>query len=407
MKSENKQFNQFAWDKTILFLALFAITLIFILSLPVITNSTPQCGQSNIEPTSASKRGVKITPNGTMRINGEPFFPFGFYHVSWGSTVQERGKHLQEIADAGFNVIHASLKRKESLDSYGKFLDRADKLGIKVITEFGLEPIIDPLVAINRFKNKPAVLGWNIGDDVGVPTANSMKPRELSDFHCQVKNIDPQHITYVSSPLYKLLNFADFTDAVGFQAYPVEAKPQKISLAHKLIAHIVSSVPPSRMVIANSQAFRRYEAKSPMPTPQQVRNMTYQALVAGAKGIVYYTYYDAGKWYLAENTDLWQEVQSLVPEIEKISPMLLTGKRQKVRTRNKNILSSIWKSKDQSLIIVINTSSDRPQEVSLNLSANSIQTNSPSNNDLKLEKNKLSGTLSPLEVGVYRLKAAQ
>ena len=408
MKIENKQLNQFTWSGIISFLALFTISLIFFLSFPIITTSTAQCGQSNVEPASQPKPEVEISTDGTMKINGEPFFPFGFYHVSWGSTIKQRGKHLQEIADAGFNVVHASLKQEESLDSYGKFLDRADKLGVKVITEFGLEPTINPLVAVNRFKNKPAVLGWNIADDAGVPAFNPIKPRQVLSLHCQVKEVDPDRITYISGSLYKLLNFANFADAIGFQAYPVGGKhAHRIGLAHELIAHMVSSVPQNRMVIANSQAFRKYEANAPIPTSQQLRNMTYQALVAGAKGIIYYTYYDAGKWYLAEHPSLWQGVQSLVPEIEQISPMLLTGKRQKVRTRNKNVLSSIWTKKDRSLAIVINTSADRPQKVSLTLAANNIQTDFPSDSDnFKLENGKLSGMLPPLEVLVYRFKTA-
>lgn len=397
------QLNQSTWRKTIVLLFFFFISSVFFLTLSrKVDPTTIQCSQNNAIKSSVVANKVEISPDGMATIDGKSFFPFGFYHVSWGSTVEERRNHLQEIADAGFNIIHASFKPEENFNDYEEFLDEAARLGVRVITEFGLEPRISPLKIVNRFKHKPAVFGWNIADDAGVDKMNPISPQQVLNLHCQIKNIDPNHITYISGSHYTLLKFANCADAIGYQSYPIGHQPEKpISLPHKRIAHIVASVPQNRLVIANSQAFAWYYENSPVPTFNEVRNMTYQAIVAGAKGIIYYTYYDEGTWYLPEHA-LWQKIQSLVPEIEKISPVLLEGERRKVNTGVGNLLLGVWTLKDRSLAIVINTDSDRGKQISLALPTDSVQTVFANRSgDLKFENGKLSGLIPPLDVGVY------
>ena len=405
VKNVNMQLNQSTWRKTIVLLLFFASSIFFLTLSGKVNTTIIQCGQGDAVESSVVANKVEISSDGMATIDGKSFFPFGFYHVSWGSTVEERENHLQEIADAGFNIIHASFKPEENFNDYEEFLDEAARLGVRVITEFGLEPRISPLKIVDRFKHKPAVFGWNVADDAGVHKMNPINPQQVLNLHCQIKNIDPNHITYISGSRYELLKFANSADAIGFQAYPIGHQPeQPISLAHKLIAHIVASVPQNRLVIANSQAFARYYENSPVPTFNEVRNMTYQAIVAGAKGIIYYTYYDEGKWYLPEHA-LWQKIQSLVPEIEKISPILLEGERRKVNTRVKNVLLGVWTLKDWSLAILINTDSDRSKKISLPLPIDNIQSATAySYCDLKLEDGKLLGILPPLGIAVYSFK---
>jgi hypothetical protein len=407
MKNVNRQLNQSTWRRITLLLFCLLMSLIIVLVFAEQTKNTSKYDETNIAESYQETSKVEISADGTTMIDGKPFFPFGFYHVSWGSTVKERTEHLQEIANAGFNIIHASFKREESLNDYEKFLDKADRLGVQIITEFGIDPVVNPLVVIEKFKHKPAVFGWNISDDVDVYEVNSLNPQQILSLHDRVKNIDPHHVTYISGTTYKLLNFANSADAVGFQSYPIGHREpeQPISLTHENISKIVSSVPQDSLVIANSQAFRRYDENSPIPTFKEVRNMTYQALVAGAKGIIYYTYYDKEKWYLKEYPDLWQGMQSLVSEIEQLSPILLKGERQEVNTRVKDVLLGIWKKENRSLAIVINTSVDRHQEISLALPTENVQAIfASSGDDLKFENGKLTGELLPLGISVYSFK---
>ena len=58
--------------------------------------------------------------------------------------------------------------------------------------------------------------------------------------------------------------------------------------------------------------------------------MTYQALVHGADGLVYYTYKD-GKFDVLEHPELWAEMKKLVAEVKALSPVLLGSANGGVR----------------------------------------------------------------------------
>ncbi len=50
--------------------------------------------------------------------------------------------------------------------------------------------------------------------------------------------------------------------------------------------------------------------------------MTYQALIHGANGLIYYTYQD-GKFNVREHPELWAEMKKLVAEVTALSSVLL------------------------------------------------------------------------------------
>jgi hypothetical protein len=352
-------------------------------------------------------RQIGVSSTGTAMIGGKPFFPFGFYHVSWESTAEERGKHLQAIANAGFNTIHASLKRFESIEDYGQFLKQANQLGVYVITEFGLAPTIPPLKVVNSLKDQPAVLGWNLADDVDDGTVYTSE--SVSKLYCQFTQADPEHLTYISGYTKdEIAQFINTVDAVGLQAYPIGHKDnQPISWTYNIIANARDLARKNRLIIGNVQAFPWNPGNPaavkdpPIPSFKEIRNMTYQSSIAGVKGIVYFTYYD-GYWNFSEHPKLWQQMQSLVPEIKQLSPMLLEGNYQEINLGSKNVLSGVWTLQNRGFVILVNTDRDRSQEISLALPTESVRATFPNHvNDLRFEQGKLSGVIQPLGVSIY------
>ena len=268
----------------------------------------------------------------------------------------------------------------------------------------------DTLEIVNKFKNKPALLGWSIADDVH---NGEYTPTEIFNLHCQVKNADPHHITYISSSNdKKISNYVNSADAIGVQAYPIGYevlydgnRPLNWAKHMTSIAH--RSASEDRLIIANPQAFRWYDEKAPIPTFEQVRNMTYQSVIAGAKGIIYYTYRDSG-WYLKEHPNLWRGIQSLVPEIKQLSPMLLNGDLTQVETNANNILAGIWINNGEAIVIALNLSSENTTEVAIELPGTKTQAMFPEySSDLILKNGKLSGSLAPLDVQIYRFKSSR
>ena len=92
---------------------------------------------------SLSGPGIAAVVNGRVEIDGKPFFPFGFYHVTHSGTEANLYNSLGMVSSAGFNTLHAG--HLYTIDcpgggacvGYGRFLDEAAQQGVRVITEFG------------------------------------------------------------------------------------------------------------------------------------------------------------------------------------------------------------------------------------------------------------------------------
>jgi hypothetical protein len=356
---------------------------------------------SSLTPTKSAK--VNIKADGTTLVNERPFFPFGFYHVSWQATAEARIQALEEIGLAGFNTIHASAT---NMNDYGEFLDRAEKLGVYVVTEQN----VGLLNLINAFKHKPAVLGWNIADDVD---NGKLVPQEVLKFHQQAKLADPHHITYISGYSKNIKEFGNCADVVAMQSYPIgngDDEDDEISLTYDRISLARDAVSPDKKAVyANVQAFAWQNTKKGeshpirVPTFDEVRNMTYQALLAGAKGIIYYTYHDED-WHLSSYPALWGRMKTLVPEIKAISSLVLNGQLNKIDVGVEKVIAGMWREGKQSLIVIINRSYER-RGVSITIPGNFSQIKPIFDNrpaTLVLNANRLSGFLTPLDVEVYQ-----
>jgi hypothetical protein len=363
------------------------------------------CSIANVPARMQNSHRVEIRNDGTTMVDGKPFFPFGFYHVSWVSTADDRIKHLREIAAGGFNTIHASFKRYENYDEYESFLNEAERLGMYVLTEFELTPTVYPINVVHKFQNKPAILGWSIADDVD-SYKDGFTPNHIADLHCKFKKADPDHITYISgSKDNRITKFINTAEAIGVQAYPVgENRP--LNWVKHMISIVRNAAPPNRLIIGNVQAFRWDIQGARAPTFAEVRNMTYQALLAGAKGIIYYTYFD-DSWRLWEHPDLWNNLKNLVPELNGISPILLDGELREIE-QGENVSAGIWVIKDQGLAAIVNTSYDKTAKVTIALPTGFTKAQpmfSDRRNGMTVKDGKLSGSIKPLEVNIYSLRA--
>jgi hypothetical protein len=194
------------------------------------------------------------------------------------------------------------------------------------------------------------------------------------------------------------------------QSYPIGNGEEEISVTYDRVSLTRDAVSPyAKAVYANVQAFAWSNKKQGesrpirVPTFDEVRNMTYQALLAGAKGIIYYTYHDED-WHLSSYPALWAGMKTLVPEIKAISSLVLNGVLNIIEVGVEKVVAGMWMDRNQALIMIINRSYDR-QEVSIAIPGNfsevrPIFQNRPAT--LVLNANRLSGFLKPLDVVVYK-----
>ncbi len=246
-------------------------------------------------------------------VEGKPFFPLGMYHVAWRATKEEMLQCVEDLARAGFNTVHTSCT---DLDTFQEVLDRAYALGLKVIPE-GIRPGSS---ALHRFKNHPAVLAWNSGDE---PDCHNVAPEHVRDIIDAIRDTDPEHPLYttVAKPDV-LMKYAPFVDIFSHDPYPVARGNKNTIAVARQTARAREAVQQRKPLWIVPQCFGYKEGPWDVPTPAQERSMTYQALIEGANGLIWYTY-DDKNFRVREHSELWEMMKRLVQEIKTIEPFLL------------------------------------------------------------------------------------
>ena len=343
--------------------------------------------------------------NGTLHAGETPLFPFGFYHVSWMSTPETRKHDMLELSAAGFNTMTSSVIDDDDDAHYGEFLDAAARARMYVMSE-GVFPTTLPTLV-----NKPAVLGWMVADDCNLQyTAAQVKARGDA-----VRALDPSHPTYAALFTSYENSHADFFSAanmMGNMSYPIGPGDNIASTYDMQRLSVINSERSGSVPIAYLQAFSwgtvpGHDASARMPTPAEVYNMTYQAVGAGVKGILYYTYLDSYN-SVRRSPGVWEMVKSIVPELAKVSPMLLGAKPQFLDTRNELLHATAWVYQAHTYLLLTNVSPSRAQSVSVPLNAYKPSKLQPLfsgrvGSGVKLSGSALSGTIAPLAAHFYQI----
>jgi hypothetical protein len=285
---------------------------------------------------------VYVDEHNTTIVDGKPFFPLGWY-----DSPDE--KHLEEIAGGPFNTLldyGANQKDKKWMLHY---LDQVQAKGMKFIYCLndvyptakyfegkswegvsGNDAIRDAVV--KAYREHPAVLAWYLNDEL----PRALAPN-LTEYYHAVRSADPQHPCYiVLCDMHEIQWFPHTTDIFGVDPYPVPRDPvTMVSTWMDAADKAVSGHKPTWLV---PQAFAWYQynpegsnrARKPTadelktgraPTYDEARCMTWLALTHGAKGIIYYCYYDLR--VLPNYAELWAGYKKMAAEVKEFSPVLL------------------------------------------------------------------------------------
>ena len=341
---------------------------------------------------------MRFRDDGTLLINGKPFFPFGMYHVTQSATPEHRLDMVKEIAKYGYNLVHVRiLSSEKGTDSYGKFLDECQKRGIYVITEFDY----DALEVIRTYKNHPAVLGWNPGDE---PYPKGVTPEMMFSRYDAFKQLDPNHIAYtvICTPSqYK--NYACGTDVLAPDPYPIPNNPIDTLYTNYKNAHAEARKFDTALWAVPQCFGYGHGTWSRTPTADEYRAMLYLSLIAGAKGFVNYTYFDGG-FFLPKSTELWEACKSVPTEMAPLIPFILNGKRTVQQENDKGVYAATWTLDDSKAIVIVNASPDTvlPFEIKGDFANASIHYGAVEN--LKAASAGLGGTLRPYGQAVFLTK---
>jgi hypothetical protein len=358
-------------------------------------------------------------------VGGQPFFPFGYYFIGPNyRTADERlAQHLRALramAAAGFNLMYARAHPTD-LRRYGILLDEAWQRGISLLTTSASVPYTptaqEMLTLVTAFQDKPAVLGWAIADDAGLHTSS---PAAVRHVDAAVKAVDPHHLTYLSAVgELNVARFASAADLLGCQAFYVhdDRKNWADPLQYIAPAYVRAGAAAAayhRPIIANLQTFswkgERGLGTDPharWPTAAEVYSMTYQALLAGVRGIIYYAYQDFHTDVRA-HPDVWQATVALVPEIMRLRAVILDGVRLAVTTDGGHVQMGGWIYRGYAYVVVLNTSHTRTVQASVALPEGMTGPAVPlfpsRSMGLVYRAGRLTGLIEPSDVHIYVLR---
>ncbi|EYB69473.1 hypothetical protein DEIPH_ctg005orf0028 [Deinococcus phoenicis] len=348
--------------------------------------------------TQTTPAGISVQAGGTLTIGGQPMFPMGFYHVSWAGNAERRLRDMQAIADMGFNVMNAAMfDAQDDIPGFQALLRSAQSRGMKLLVEdFNA-------VSIAALKNEPALLGWMIGDDCN----SLLTPQQLQERHRATKALDPGHLTYASMAITFANSHAAYfgkSDAVGNQSYPVDGGDE-VGVVYPVMKRLVEeSRANGTLPIANLQSFRWKDGR--LPNARELYSMTNQALGAGVKGILYYTYLDQTN-DLATQPALRTELKRLAGEVKLLSPFLLEGQRQDLNAGSLEARATLWTYKGHRYLQVLSLSETARQNVKITLGEKTAQlvpllAGRPTG--LQLKNGAVTGALTPLTAQWYELR---
>ena len=312
---------------------------------------------------------------GGLIVNKRQFFPFGFYCYSpVYPTLPE-----EEVVK-GFNMISPYQKiLPSSFTDRKTYMDRCAQLGMKVhynllsVSEGGgvasktedlnwAEKRKLLLNEIKSFRDHPALLAWYIADE---PNGYEISPDTLKAIYRLVRENDPWHPVSIvfMAPWLASKNYIEALDIVMADPYPIPDSP--VTLPGNVALSLSTEFKGKRPVWMVPQVFGGGELWSREPTIQEVRAMTYQSIINGAKGIQYFI--REGLNLFPKSTALWNECGKMAVEIAEMTPWLLSDEvPMRVTTASENIIVTSFVHKEQQMIVAANrTNSPQRAEYSV------------------------------------------
>ncbi|MGD0341836.1 MAG: hypothetical protein ABSA76_09045 [Bacteroidales bacterium] len=313
---------------------------------------------------------------GGLIVNKRQFFPFGFYCYSpVYPTLPE------DEAVRGFNLISPYQKiMPETIKERKAYMDRCAELGMKVNYNLlsvsgggGVNSKIDGLTdsrkrellinEINTFKDHPALLAWYISDE---PNGNNIPPDSLIKIYKLIKEIDPWHPVSVvfMAPFLASVKYADAMDIIMADPYPVPDLP--VTVVGNVAGQLANAFVGQKPVWIVPQAFGGGEIWRREPTLQEIRSMTYQAIINGSRGIQYFVRH--GLNLFPKSTGTWSECGRMAVEIAELAPWLLSDEESiPVSSGSPDVIAKSYVHEGRLLILGVNRT-NAPVRVSFSIS---------------------------------------
>lgn len=324
-------------------------------------------GEAVVEAQAIRPRGACVIDEfGRAIVDGKPFLPIGLFMANW-----DQPESREFISDSDFNCLlfynswNLRLDRSTpdgSLEALEEALDDLDARGLKTIfslkdfyelprfaayleharKKVGVESaqeLVDLLVT--RFREHPSLLAWYNNDEL--PLADLQKAADRRAF---INAKDPHHPVWgVLCDFLETPFFGSTCDVVGVDPYPIGK--EKVSQQRRTLEAMEAVDQGSQPFWAVPQVFNWavYQARTTperfgewiQPRPSQMRGIILLEALRGARGFVFYSFFDLKR--ASEEAERfqgmtpqsredflwhWQECKELATMLKGLSPWLLS-----------------------------------------------------------------------------------
>jgi hypothetical protein len=259
------------------------------------------------------------------------FFPIGIYNAEPSG--------FEELREIGFNSVCVSARNPESLISILKSARQSDMRvlistrNLNALFEFtpGTEGKTSGLSRISAENLSPfsgSILGWYLEDE---PEGRSISPKEVFLRKILLRKNGLRQLGAIAlNRSWRAADYAASTDVIMSDPYPIPFNPLSwLSLSLDEI-HETLEGDPLKKVWAVIQAFDwnslsqkiAREGLGREPSPEELRALTYLAVIHRAQGLFYYTF-RSGRYFIREKTGIWEGLKETVREMRRIYPLIL------------------------------------------------------------------------------------
>ena len=368
---------------------------------------------------------VYIDKDGFTVVDGKRFFPLGLY---LGDEKQTTDEHLQRIEDGGFNTIlnYGYGYRQPDPKAY---MTRANKHHLHVVYAMSdmllklqqdapkeNQPTYDQMETyIKMMRDEPNLLAWYINDERPPGWLSRLK-----NVYNLCTQLDPNHPTFqvlANNQTSALEKYFSVTDVLGNDPYPVgRAGETDLTMTSDHTRHTVEAAHGAKSVwiVPQLMDWAVYKKQPPHPPSRdEMRNQAYQAIIGGAKGLIFYTYYDMffEKYPRDDSTrnealfqKRWADAAAMGQEIKALTPAILQGKNVTLSLpQSSEIKASALQYQNQLLILLANPYYEE-KSVTLEL-PQGWQIKQPVQGEIKstFADGKVTFTLPTVGSGVFRL----
>jgi hypothetical protein len=212
-----------------------------------------------------------------------------------------------------------------------------------------------------------------------------------------------------------VLQEADATDIVGVDPYPIGNHP--IALVSQM-ADAANKAGKPLWLVPQIFDWRDYpgdpagrDRTGRPPTQEEMRAMTYLAVNHGAKGLIYYSYFNIrdDKDY----KDRWQQLKEIAGEVDRLKPVILSTHetdKNDIICNNGDIDFKLMRRGDAYYLIAVNIKKKSITDVSLKIklarTPRIIRVLFEDNREIRVRDGNFTDDFGPYGVHVYHWKAA-